>query len=53
MGGRTGVPPLAGDDAARRTAIRQELEPLTRIGFLREERPDGDSRVYYIATGDS
>jgi DNA-binding transcriptional ArsR family regulator len=33
-----------------RTAIRQELERLTRAGLLREERPDGDQRVYYART---
>lgn len=33
-----------------RTAIRQELERLTRAGLLRKERPDGDQRVYYTRT---
>jgi len=33
-----------------RTAIRQELDRLTRAGLLREERPDGDQRVYYVRT---
>jgi DNA-binding transcriptional regulator PaaX len=33
-----------------RTALRQELERLTRAGLLVEERPDGDSRVYYVRT---
>lgn len=32
------------------TAVRQELARLTRAGLLDEERPDGDSRVYYIRT---
>jgi DNA-binding transcriptional regulator PaaX len=29
---------------------RQELERLTRAGLLRQERPDGDQRVYYART---
>lgn len=33
-----------------RTALRQELNRMTRAGLLREERPDGDSRVYYAKT---
>jgi hypothetical protein len=33
-----------------RTAIRQELERLARAGLLSTERPDGDSRVYYVRT---
>jgi predicted transcriptional regulator len=33
-----------------RTAIRQELNRLTRVGLLVEERPDGDARVYYVRT---
>lgn len=33
-----------------RTAIRQELDRLTRAGLLREERPDGDQRVSHART---
>jgi len=33
-----------------RTAIRQELERLTRAGLLEIERPDSDPRVYYVKT---
>jgi hypothetical protein len=33
-----------------RTAIRQELDRLARAGLLREERPDGEQRVYYVRT---
>jgi hypothetical protein len=33
-----------------RTAIRQELNRLTRAGMLDEERPDGEARVYYVRT---
>jgi hypothetical protein len=36
------------DSLGARTAIRQELERLTRSGLLDEERPDGESRVYYV-----
>jgi hypothetical protein len=32
------------------TAIRQELDRLVRAGLLDEERPDGESRVYYVRT---
>lgn len=31
-----------------RTAIRQELERFARAGLLEVERPDGDSRVFYV-----
>lgn len=33
-----------------RTAIRQELERFSRAGLLDQERPDGESRVYYVRT---
>jgi hypothetical protein len=33
-----------------RTALRQELDRMVRMGLLREERPDGDPRVYYAKT---
>jgi hypothetical protein len=33
-----------------RTAIRQELDRLTLLGLLEEERPDGEARVYYVRT---
>lgn len=33
-----------------RTAVREELARFTRAGLLEEERPDGDSRVYYVRT---
>jgi hypothetical protein len=33
-----------------RTAVRQELTRFTRAGLLDEERPDADSRVYYVRT---
>lgn len=38
------------DSLGARTAIRQELERLTRAGLLHEERPDGDPRVFYLRT---
>lgn len=38
------------DTLGARTAIRQELQRLERVGLVREERPDGDSRVYYVRT---
>jgi hypothetical protein len=37
-------------EVGARTAIRQELDRLARAGMLEEERPDGDSRVYYVRT---
>lgn len=39
------------DHLGGRTAIRQELARFARIGLLDEERPDGESRVYYVRTG--
>lgn len=38
------------DSLGARTAIRQELERFARAGLVREERPDGDARVYYVRT---
>jgi len=38
------------DSLGARTAVRQELVRLTRVGLLREERPDGDPRVFYVRT---
>lgn len=32
------------------TAVRQELERLSRLGLLEQERPDGENRVYYVRT---
>lgn len=40
-------PPL---EIGARTAVRQELERMTRAGLLTEERPDGEARVYYVRT---
>lgn len=33
-----------------RTAIRQELDRFVNAGLLNIERPDNESRVYYIRT---
>ena len=32
------------------SAVRQELARFIRLGMLREERPEGQNRVWYVVT---